>query len=56
MAYNFDELNSVNIFNIHEKLQDDTTIEFCQTYALIRHTSQYALHETEYTLERHKWL
>ena len=47
MAYNFDELNAVEIFNIHEKLRDDnTTIEFCQTYGLLRHTPYCPLHET----------
>ena len=53
MAYNFDELNAVEIFNIHEKLRDDnTTIEFCQTYGLLRHTPYCPLHETEYNLNK----
>ena len=37
MAFNFDELNIVNIWNINDKVRDDNTaIEFCQRYGLLR--------------------
>ena len=45
------ELNTVDIFNIHDKLLDDnTTIEFCKTSGRLRHTPQCAVHFTEQTI------
>ena len=39
MAYNFDELNTVNIWNIYEKVREDSAaIKFCQRYGLLRQT------------------
>ena len=55
MAYKFDELNTVNIWNIYDKVRDDNAaIKFCQRYGLLRQTPNCAIHGTAYVLEEHK--
>ena len=53
MAYNFNELNTVNIWNINDKVRDDNaTIKFAQSYGLLRQTPNCAIHGTAYVLEK----
>ena len=61
MAYKFDELNTVNIWNIYDKVRDNNAaIKFCQRYGLLRQTPNCAIHGTAYVLEEHnntyKWV
>ena len=61
MAYNFDKLNTINIWNIYDKVLDDNAaIKFCQRYRLLRQTPNCAIHGTAYVLEKHnntyKWV
>ena len=47
MAYNFDKLNTVNIWNINDKVREDNAgIKFAQSYGLLKQTSNCAIHAT----------
>ena len=53
MAYNFDKLNTVNRWNIYDKVRDDNAaIKFSQRYGLLRQTPNCAIHGTAYLLRK----
>ena len=55
MAHNFEELDTVKLFNIHDQLKSDTTtIEFCQRYSLLKQTPYCQMHGTQYILHKYK--
>ena len=61
MTYNIVELNTINIWNIYEKVRDhNAAIKFCQRYRLLRQTPNCAIHGTAYVLEKrnntYKWV
>ena len=52
MTFKFNELNTVTIWNISDKVRDDNAaIKFCQRYGLLRKTPNCAIHGTAYVLE-----
>ena len=51
MSYNFDKLNTVNIWNINHKVWDDNAaIIFAHCYWLLRQTTNCAIHGTAYVM------